>query len=493
MKPRPRLMGALAILLTGVVAGAGEAHGQGVRGTATTTVRYIELRPITQVAVPLDQVTELPDGRLEFEGIPVQCIPGVGCVLYRSLDVQHAVALTQDIGLTTWGWGMQGLSFTTLLRVRGDLGGELTWPRSDDRFDAILAYAELNRGDVRGRVGRQRTASGLGFTGYDGASVMWGGVRNLEVEAYGGRSLMRGMNEPRSSALRGLEEFAVDTLGAWLFGTAARYQLLPGTSVGVRYQFEVQEDRGGVVSERASAEFSTSQFLPVMVEGSVDYDVGFNRIGKAHATVRTPVVGGLILEVMGRRYLPYFDMNTIWGFFSPVGYHEAEGRVTWRPAPGVAAWGSAAWRRFEEANATVILRPLERDGTRFMVGANWAVMPGLSVDGSYRMDRGFGAFLSSGDVGMHWQALPRLALSVDATAFQQIEQFRIGEGIVYGGGGSVDIAVTPGLSLSGGATMYRQNFENRPGIEDWNQLRAWTAVRARFGRDPGMSLRRGAP
>jgi hypothetical protein len=128
-----------------------------------------------------------------------------------------------------------------------------------------------------------------------------------------------------------------------------------------------------------------------------------------------------------------------------------------------------------------------------MVGANWNVMPGLSVDGSYRMDRGFGAFLSSGDVGMHWQALPRLALSLDATAFQQIEQFRIGEGVVYGGGGSVDIAVTPALSLSGGATMYRQSFENRPGIEDWNQLRAWTAVRARFGRDPGMQLRRGAP
>jgi hypothetical protein len=491
MMPRPQVMGTLAILLAAVGSSAGTAHAQGVRGTATTTARYIELRPITQVVVPQEEVTELPDGRFEFNGIPVQCVGPLGCVYYRSLDVEHAIPVTQDVAFTAWGWGMQGLSFTAMLRARGDLGGELTWPRSDDNFDAILAYAELNRGDFRARVGRQRTASGLGFNGYDGGNLVYGGVRGLEVEAYGGRSLMRGMSEPRSSALRGLEEFSIDTLGAWLFGTAARYRPMAGTSVGVRYQFEVQEDRGGVISERASAEFSTSQFLPVMLEGSVDYDIGFNRIGKAHATVRTPVVAGLTVELTGRRYLPYFDMNTIWGFFSPVGYHEAEGRVTWRPLAGLSTWGSAAWRRYEEANATVIFRPLEREGTRFIIGTNWLARPGLSLDASYRMDRGFGAFLSSGDVGVHWQAAPWLAVSLDGSAFQQIEQFRIGEGIVYGGGGSADVALSSSLSLSGGAMVYRQTYENRPAIEDWSQLRAWTALRARFGRDPGMQSRRG--
>jgi hypothetical protein len=179
-------------------------------------------------------------------------------------------------------------------------------------------------------------------------------------------------------------------------------------------------------------------------------------------------------------------MSTIWGFFSPVGYHEAEGRVTWRPDPGLSAWASGSWRRYEEANATVIFRPIARDGTRVQVGASWRPVRSLTLDGSYRMDRGFGAFLSSGDVGVHWQATPRLALSLDGTAFQQIEQFRVGEGIVYGGGGSADIAVLPGLTLMGGANVYRQTFENRPGMEDWNQLRAWTSLRASFGRDPGQ-------
>jgi hypothetical protein len=492
MKPRPRKMGALAILLTATfaavatVATHGHASAQGVRGTATTTVRYIELRPIAQEFVPFDQVTELPDGRFEFEGIPVSCVPTLGCIYYRSLDVEHAVTATQDVSLTAWGLGVQGLSFTTLLRGRADLGGNLTWPRGDDRFDAILAYAELNRGDFRTRLGRLRTASSLGFNGYDGASVLYGGVRNLNVEAYGGRSLMRGAYEPRSSALRGFEEFVIDSLGAYLVGGAARYQVVPGTSVALRYQFEIWEDRGGIVSERASMEVSTSQFRPVMVEAAVDYDIGFGRIGKAHATVRAPVPGNVILEVTGRRYLPYFEMSTIWGFFSPVGYHEAEGRVTWRPLADVTTWASAAWRRFEEANATVILRPLAQEGTRLMVGANWRAAPGLSVDGSYRMDRGFGAFLSSGDAAVSWQATPRIALSVEGTAFQQIEQFRIGSGVVYGGGANADVAVLPTVSLMGGATMYRQTFDNRPGMEDWSQMRAWAGLRAGFGRDPGM-------
>jgi hypothetical protein len=486
MKPRPRTMGALAILLVGLAAGRDAAHAQGVRGTATTTARYIELRPITQVQVSRDLVTELPDGRLVFEGIPVSCVPELGCVYYRSLDVEHAVLATQDISLTTWGWGIQGLSFTALLRGRADMGGTLAWPRSDDRFDAILAYAELHRGDFRARVGRQRTASSLGFNGYDGASLVFGGLRNFDLEAYGGRSLMRGTSLPRSSALQGFEEFSVDSLGAMLLGAAARYEPIRGTSVGLRYQYEIWSDRGGLISERASAEFATSQFLPLMIEATVDYDVGFNRIGKAHATVRAPAFHDLTFELTARRYLPYFEMSTIWGFFSPVGYHEGEGRVTWRPNPGLSAWASGSWRRYEEANATVIFRPIARDGTRVQVGASWRPVRALTLDGSYRMDRGFGAFLSSGDVGVHWQATPRLVLSLDGTAFQQIEQFRVGEGIVYGGGGSVDFAVLPGLAVMGGANVYRQTFENRPGMEDWNQVRAWTSLRASFGRDPGQ-------
>ena len=491
MKPRPGSRGALAMMaVVGVVAGAGDVHAQGVRGTATTTARYVELRPIVQDTVPEDQVTQRPDGSFEYQGVPVTCVTGLGCVYYRSAEVAHAVVATQDVALTSWGWGVQGLSFTTLLRLRADLGGDLTWPRSDDNFDAILAYGELNRGDFRTRLGRQRTNSSLGFTGYDGANVVWDGITGLALEAYAGRSLMRGLNEPRSEALRPVQEFAMDTLATWLLGAAARYEPVRGTTVGLRYQREIWQSRAALVSERASLEFGTSQFRPVMFDGAVDYDFAFGHIGKAHATVRAPVPYGLTLEATARRYLPYFELNTIWGFFSPVGYHEAEGRVTWRPQPAVTTWASAAWRRYEEADATVIFRPIERQGTRLTIGGTWRVRDDVALDGSYRMERGFGAFISSGDASVSWQPMDRMELALDGTAFQQIEQFRVGEGIVWGGGASMNLVLLENLTLSGGGTMFRQTYNNRPGMADWNQRRGWLALRASFGGDPGM--RRGA-
>jgi hypothetical protein len=489
MKPRSCAAGALA-LIAGIVATHGDAHGQGVRGSATTTARYIELRPIAPDTVDPALVTVQPDGSATFNGIPVTCVPNIGCIYYRSLDVQYAMVGTQDVALTTWGWGVQGLSFTTLLRARADLGGELTWPRSDDNFDAILAYGELNRGDFRARLGRQRTASTLGLTGYDGANLVYDGFGPVSLEAYAGRSLMRGLNEPRAEALRPVQEFAVDTLTTYLLGATARYEPFRGTRVGLRYQREIWESRAGLVSERAAFEFSTSQFQPLMLDGAVDYDFAFGRIGKAYATVRAPAWYNLTLEATGRRHLPYFELNTIWGFFSPVGYHEAEARATWRPSPTLSAWTSAAWRRYEEAAATVIFRPLERQGTRFNIGTNWRATPGIGVDAAYRMERGFGAFISSGDASVFWQATRRIELSLDGTAFQQIEQFRVGEGIVYGGGASTNIGLRDNLALSAGATVFRQTYENRPGLADWNQLRAWTTLRAGFGRDPGTGMPR---
>lgn len=486
MKPRPGMTGALAMIAGLVVAGHGEAFAQGVRGSATTTARYIELRPIVQDTVPEGQVTVLPDGSFEFNGIPVTCITGLGCTFYRSTDVQHAIVASQDVALTTWGWGMQGLSFTTLLRVRGDLGGELTWPGSDDRFEAVLAYGELNRGDFRTRLGRQRTNSTLGFTGYDGANVVWDGIERVSAELYGGRSLMRGLNEARSEALRPVQEFAMDTLVTWLIGGAVRYEPVRGTTIGARYQREIWQSRAGLVSERAALEFASSQYRNLMFDAAVDYDFAFGTVGKAHATVRAPAFTGLTLEATARRYVPYFELNTIWGFFSPVGYHEAEGRATWRPRPAVTTWASAAWRRYEEADATVIFRPIEQQGTRVSLGASWRMNENMALDGAYRMEHGFGAFVSSGDASLAWRPAQRLELSLDGTAFQQIEQFRVGEGVVLGGGGSASLVLTEALSLSGGATVFQQTFRNRPGIADWNQRRAWMALRASFGSDPGM-------
>lgn len=472
---------ALAALPTGSVA-------QGVRGWATTTARYVQLRPIGQDSVARSSVTQAPDGRLLFDGRPVYCVTEARCVLYRALDREYAASATQDVAFTAWGLGVQGLSATFLLRGRAELGGELTWPRTDDAFDAILAYAELTRGPVRVRAGRQRTTSGLGFTSFDGGSAVLQPDRRVRVEAYGGRSLARGLAEPRHEALQGADELFPDR-NAYLFGGLVELTPRAGTSLAVRYQREIWTDRSALISERASVDLRTALVGRLRLLGSVDYDFAFGRVGKAHADFQIPVTRSAMVEILARRYVPYFELWTIWGFFSPVPYHEVEMRTTWSPASGLGVWGSGGWRSYDETNAPVIMEPMKDEGWRLGLGGRFQ-RGAWAFDGRYRLERGPGAYLSSGDLRARFQANERVRVAVHGSAFQQIEEFRVGEGAAVGGGADVEIELTPRTSWSAGLSGYRNMFDNRNVDTDWTQFRAWSALTVEIGGDPGLARRR---
>jgi hypothetical protein len=477
----------LLALIAVMAVPADPALAQAARGTATTTVRYVSLRPIQRDTVPRALVEEV-DGRFFFDGFEVQCI-GPQCTFFRPGDVRHGVIATQDVSGTAWGLGMQGLSATFLIRARANLDGDFVWPQSDDAFDAILAYAQLQRSIYRVRAGRQRTMSGLGFSGFDGLEVMVAPLPWLRAEAYGGRSLARGLHEPRHEALRGIEAFVLDQ-EAYLLGAFAQLDPRPGTSVGLRYQREIWANRIGLISERASVDVRSDLPGPLRMDGALDWDVGFNRVGKGHLTVRSPLPQGLgWVELTGRRYLPYFEMSTIWGFFSPTPYHEAELRTTVVAYQPLTAWASGGWRKYGDPEISVIGPPITDESVRVGVGARWAPGP-FTAFGEYRLERGFGAYLGSGDVELRWQALPALALTARGSAFQQIEQFRVGDNVVIGGGLGVDALLPRGLRLRSGADLYHQQYENRPSQADWNQLRAYTILSVPFGEDPGVRARR---
>ena len=186
---------------------------------------------------------------------------------------------------------------------------------SSDLFDAMLAYAQYVRGAWRGRAGRQDIRSGLGISSFDGVSTSHDRGR-FRFEAYGGRSLARGLREPSNEAARALDDFFVDQ-GVRLFGGAATVRTRRFTLTG-RYHRELLADRSGLESERAALDL-TAIVPRVRLTGSVDYDFSFQQVGKAHVTAMTPLGdGGWIVEVTGRRYVPYFELSTIWGFFEPV-------------------------------------------------------------------------------------------------------------------------------------------------------------------------------
>lgn len=462
---------------------------QGVRGWVGTTVQAVELRPLSLDTIPVDQVTE-EDGSFTFEGERVYCVSDVSCVRYRAAPEETSIAATQDVSLTAWGLGVQGLSFTTLLRARSRMGSDLLWPRADDDFDLMLGYGQWVRGTVRVRLGRQEIRSGLGFPAFDGASAAVS-LGDFRLEGYGGRSLARGLREPAREILRGLEDFVPDE-SVWLLGGSVRGRL-SGVALTGRYQREILADRSGLESERASLDFSAT--LPrARVDGSLDYDLGFERVGKGHLTVAVPLAQGRwMLEASARRYVPYFSLSTIWGYFDPVSYSEGTLRVGWSPGAALGLWVTGGYRRYGDADAAVILRPLTDDGWRADAGARWRLAPAWTAEGRYELEWGPGGYLSSADVALRWRPTEDVAIAATGTSFQQVEQFRLGDGRAFGGGLDVDLGLSDRTSLAGGFTVIRQKNEGGAVSSPWNQSRGWVALRIRVGEDPGLAARRTSP
>ncbi len=473
-----------AVLLALLVTATQQAYAQDFRGTLSNMARYVEMRPIARDTVDSLSTTIDERGRPSFEGRPVFC-QGQTCTYFRPEPVEHTVGMSQDLTVTAWGFGVEGLSATIFLRARQDLAGDFTWPRYDDPFDAVLAYAEFARERYRVRAGRQRSLTGLGFYSFDGLSAFVNPSDWVTLEVYGGRSLARALEEPRHEALGAIENFIPDN-NAWLVGAAAELQAANGMAGSVRYQRELWSDRGALISERASVDFRSSILRIVNVEAAADYDVAFNRVGKAHVTLRRQLMNNrLSLEATGRRYLPFFELWTIWGVFSPVAYHEAELQAGWAATEAIDLWASASLRRYEDAEAAVFIAPAEDETQRFALRARARLNDAWMVDGEYRLENGFGAFLSSGEASAAWTPSERLRAGVYATAFQQILEFRTGEAVVFGAGVTLDYELTRALRLSGGGTFYRQAFDNRPSSIDWSQKRGWLGIEWSFGRDPG--------
>jgi len=478
---------ALSLALAGVVPG-GSLDGQEMRGTLSHTGFYAELRPLTLDSVGSSEVTPLSSSTWSYEGLPIDC-RGELCTRYRAGSVESTVSGTLDGSFTAWGWGVRGLSTTVSFRLRGRAGGDMLWPRTDDRLDLFLGYAQYAAGRWRARLGRQRILAGLGRTAFDGASLVWVPRPGWRVEGYGGRSLARALAEPRYEALEGLEDFLPDQ-DVWLMGGRLQARPLDGLDLGLRYQREIFSDRSGLVSERASLDVRSYPWGRVRVDGSVDWDLGRQRVGKAELAARVPLDGARwTLEASASRYLPYFELWTVWGFFSPVPWNGVELRVDWAGEGETRAWVATAYRRYGETATQEVLSPLEDTGRRAVVGGSWAPTEALVLRGEYRVEWSAGAFYNGGDAGVRLRVSPEVTVSAHATAFQQIQEFRVGDGTVLGGGLSVNTDLPYSLRLSAGVSAMRSPERGSALRPDWTQLRGFWSLSVPLGDDPGLAER----
>ena len=461
-------------------------HAQGVAIAGSSSAQYIELRPLTLDSVALAQTDSAWGAyRRTSTGVLARCVASSAyCTFFRSGSQRGLTAMMQDLDVTAWGFG-QGLSFHTQLRGRTAAGDGELWPQATQRFDAIALYIEAVRAFGRARLGRQWVTSPLGAYNFDGGAFASPAFHGFSAEVYGGGSLIEGLNRPVDAGALAPVEDLPPTARGYLIGATAQFRPSAAGALKVQYQREIRGDRTSLYSERIAA---TTDFRAgsTTLSGQLTHDLATGANNELSASVRLPVARIFDGTFTARHYAPFFDLWTIWGAFSPVGFDEYGGDLRWAAKSGALALGAnGAYRSYDDTHTGLASLPLRRDGWR--VGGSAMLRPTstIALDGLYHMDVGFGASGSDGDVAVQWTPNERISLSLHGTAFQTIDEFQVGEGRVFGVGGESSFQLLPSVQVIGDLFVYRHDAHDRPQVVDWNQRRASVRLEWSIGSEPG--------
>lgn len=454
---------------------------QGYRGEIRLGGHLLELRPLLRDSLSESEVPGDGLRRRLTDGTVVSCVPGEFCRWYGSGEVGSISVFTQELRIVGWP-GMRGLSFHG--HLRGRYGSDDFWPRSDQELEAVAAYVNWDQGIVRLRGGRQYRTDGLGYRNFDGASLLWRTPAPVRVELFGGWSLGLGLNAPRTGDLLSQgDEFAPDDrallLGAEVTGYWGRR-----LSASAVYQREIRTDLLALYSERVAVD-ARALWGEVGLTVSAEYDLSFAEFNEVRLRIAAPLGAGLHATAEARHYTPFFELWTIWGAFTPVGFDEIGGSVAWgAPRGGFALRAGGTYRVYEETDARAAFAALEEDGWRAYGSASWR-RASWFVEGGYRAEIGFGAARLGGDVRVGREFGRDRYVGLRGTSTQEIGELRLGEQRVTGGGFEGTFAVAD-LLVSGGAGLYRISFDNRPASPDWTQARGFLSLGFRFGNEPGL-------
>ncbi|UCF19092.1 MAG: hypothetical protein JSU87_14360 [Gemmatimonadota bacterium] len=439
-------------------------------------------------SVPVGQTTGSGTVR-SVNGVQVTCATGAShCYYYRSGEKSQTLPAYLDLDLNVFGLGVEGLRFYASTRFRGALGtsSDKFWPRTEDNFDLLAGYAELNRNSFRIRLGRDWMAGGLGWYGYDGGSVLYRyRPARLELEAYGGWGLERGLPERvTSSSLETLGNFQ-PIKDNYLYGFRGSFGPLSGVSAQAIYQREILTDRSGISSERVGVEanYRTADNR-WLVEGHADYDLAAGWWGKAGAKVGLWANTQVYFEGRFFRYRPVFSLQTIWVAFSPVGYTGWGGAVGLGPFENVTARLEVERRSYDDTEADVNFYDTTDRTWTARATARWQSRGKLDVQGAYWIDWGYGSGESAGNLRLGYEVNPDLSVGLKGGALQQIWEYRIGEGWIYNIGADARWR-TPVGTLFGAVDGFKHNQKNNAAREDWTQWRAALGISYYLGSEPG--------
>jgi hypothetical protein len=467
---------------------------QGVRITGTTTLDYVDVQPLVLDSVLASSTSDSGLLRKTADGIVVECIGSDPyCRYYRSAARVSTGPLMQDLEVSGWGFGT-GLSVYALGRARTSIGNASEiWPFSEDHFDLIAAYAELQRERWRARLGRQWESSALGYYAFDGGSVRAIPLPWLRGEVYGGWGLAQGWIGTRtSSAISAVEDLPPDDRG-YIVGAMVDVRPSLRGGVSVQYQREIRTDRAALYSERMAAT-GDLRLGRALLDARAIYDLATGDFNDARLHARLPVGRQWSVSGVVRHYVPFFELWTIWGAFDPVGYNEGEVDAAWStPDQRTSIAASASYRRYRDTHAGVGFLPLRNDAWTVGASGTWRLVPAWTVLGGYHIGVGYGASRSDFDAGFRWQPGDAFWLGVDGSAFQTLEEFSVGEGRVLGLALDGGVRLTADTRLAATVALYHHTGTDTPQLANWNQRRASVQLEWAVGRDPGMSRAGGRP
>lgn len=465
------LVTALAVLPTA-------ANAQGFLLRLDARAQTVSYRGIKADSIPDSAVDTAANGSLYTQdGYAVLCVPGTSfCQFYRPGPTIHSTPFVTTADLTMWGLGLTGLSLHANTRVGDDLASSGDWPATDPAVQLVEGYAQYQRQGITGKLGRVVHTGRLGYTGFDGGSLR---IRTAQgafsAEGYIGLGLARASLLPVTSPeLNPLDDFqpikrqlVAGATGGWRFDFG---------ELQAEYQREVDRDTRNFVSERTAVVARLTPLRGLRLEAGTDYDIARGLWGSSEADIyydrpRYGVSGGV------RRYRPYFDLWSLWGVFSPVGYDAVRGRVWVRPIPALELRASGESFNYEETFATTGLTDVEDHGWRWATGFSWQFVPRWSTAWNYHAEYGAGAAGSGWDGSLGWAATSALKLTADGGYLQRPLEYRYEDSDLLWLGIFADLRANDRLGVNLGGSWYNES-RNRPdasGIE-WDQFRAVAGV-----------------
>lgn len=475
------------VTLAGLLAAAAllavphDGAAQGYRVRLDSRIQSVAWRGLEADSIPASAAIGQPNGSfLTPDGYAARC-EGAYCFYFRSGATLRGVPWVTQADLSIWGLGVAGLSARANVRLAQDLGDEASWPGTEPDLQLYEGYLEYARAAVTARAGRQFLTGRLGAYGLDGGRVLLRlGGSGLEVGGYGGWGLARGTALPVTDpALNPLDDFQPRdrqvVAGAEVGWNGAR------ADVRAEYRREVDPAVDYFVSERAAVALSLGPLAGVRLTGGLVYDLAFGQLGPADVALSW--LGPRVAVTAGaRHYRPLFDLWTIWGAFSPVGYRAVHGSVEVRPLAGVSVYVRGERYDYEDTETSTPLVDTEDDGWRTESSVTWSPDARWTVMAGHHAEFGPGASSLGYRGRIAFDPSDRFGVAVHAANLRRPLELRFSDAdlIVYGADASWRPDARWRLEVS--ASRYQEE-RDRPDAAalDWDQFRVSARISLLFG------------